>query len=186
MLNWHFDFLVRELNSMASLSRTAWFQVFRFIITLTVLWHPAQGVAHRQHLSWSTIEWNAQANVLEITHRVHAHDASGWLTTQSNVDISITDIEQQAKFALYCSSNFKLRQNQQWQTLEIVGAELQGNYLLTYQQLTLDSPPKSLSYEVSILMDLFRDQEHVVNTILKGQMTSLSFDRQNTHQSVKI
>lgn len=186
MLNWRLNLLVRELDSLASLPKAASFRVFKLAIAFIVLWHPTQGVAHRQHLSWSTVEWNAQTNILEITHRVHAHDASAWLTAQSNVDIAITDIEQQANFALYCSNNFKLQHSQQWQTLEIVGAELQGNYLLTYQQLTLDSPPISLSYEVSILMDLFQDQEHVVNTISKGQTTSLNFDRQNTHQSVQI
>jgi hypothetical protein len=162
------------------------FRVFRLVITLTVLWYPTQGVAHRQHLSWSTIEWNAQANVLEITHRVHAHDASAWLSAKSNIDITITDIEQQAKFAHYCSKNFKLRNGRQWQMLELLGAELQGNYLLTYQQLSLDSPPTTLSYRVSILMDYFGDQDHVVNTILNGQTTTLSFDLQNTYQDVQF
>ncbi|MFT6433379.1 MAG: hypothetical protein ACJAVI_001421 [Candidatus Azotimanducaceae bacterium] len=173
MFNWSFD-------------KTAKIRALSLIIALTALWYPTQGIAHRQHLSWSTIEWNANAKVLEITHRVHAHDASAWLTAQSKVDIAITDIEQQAKFALYCSKTFKLRNGQQWQTLELVGAELQGNYLLTYQQLSLDLAPTSLSYRATILMDFFSDQEHVVNTILENQTTSLNFNLQNTYQDVKI
>jgi hypothetical protein len=153
---------------------------------LTCLACPPQSLAHRQHLSWSTIVWNEQASMLEITHRVHAHDASTWLRARSKTEIDITDIQHQARFALYSAERFKLQNNQSWQAPELLGAELKGNYFLTYQQLHLDAAPTSLFFEITILMDLFDDQEHIVNVESSGGVKSLSFDLQNTYQGVQI
>jgi len=147
---------------------------------------PPQSLAHRQHLSWSTIVWNEQASMLEITHRVHAHDASTWLRARSKAEIDITDIQHQARFALYSAERFKLQNNQSWQAPELLGAELKGNYFLTYQQLHLDAAPTSLFFEITILMDLFDDQEHIVNVESRSGVKSLSFDLQNTYQGVQI
>jgi len=161
-------------------------QTVLVLTTILVLLMSSFVFAHRQHLSWSTVKWNQQAKVLEITHRVHAHDASAWLSASSNAEVDITGIEEQAKFALYCADNFKLRTGETWQLLELLGAELNGNYLHVYQQLPLTMPPAEIYYQTTILMDLFNDQEHVVNTLVGSETRSLSFNLQRTSQGIEI
>ena len=185
MLNLHLELLSHSLNR-SNLHSGSGALAASLIIFMACLGFPQEGSAHRQHLSWSTIEWNEQAKVLEITHRVHAHDASAWLTAQSNAEVDITDIEQQARFALYCAERFKIQHSQNWQEPELLGAELKGNFLLTYQQLSLTAAPASLFFETTILMDLFDDQEHVVNTVSASGTKSLSFNMQNTYQGVQL
>jgi hypothetical protein len=186
MLNFHPDSKRYRSSRHANLvSFRAFSSTLLFFLSVSLVC-PTQTLGHRQHLSWSTIAWNEQSSVLEITHRVHAHDASAWLTARANAEIDITDIEHQARFALYCAERFKLQNNQTWQNPELLGAELKGNYLLTYQQLKLDAAPTSLFFEITILMDLFVDQEHVVNTASGGSTKSLNFNLQNTSQGVKI
>ncbi len=87
---------------------------------------------------------------------------------------------------MYSAERFKLQNNQIWQAPELLGAELKGNYFLTYQQLNLDAAPTSLFFEITILMDLFDDQEHIVNVESSSGVKSLSFDLQNTYQGVQI
>ena len=186
MLNFHPDSKRYRSSRHANLvSFRAFSSTLLFFLSVSLVC-PTQTLGHRQHLSWSTIAWNEQSRVLEITHRVHAHDASAWLKARANAEIDITNIEHQARFALYCAERFKLQNNQTWQNPELLGAELKGNYLLTYQQLKLDAAPTSLFFEITILMDLFVDQEHVVNTASGGSTKSLSFNLQNTSQGVKI
>ena len=186
MLNFRLEMANQKRPLVSCEFRPAAFLAGLFAITLALLTYASPGHAHRQHLSWTTIEWNAQASVLEITHRVHAHDASAWLAEQTKVPLDITDIEHQAKFALYCAEQFHLQKDQQWQELELLGAEIKGNFLLTYQQLPLTSAPVSLFFKTTILMDLFSDQEHVVNINSANGTKSLSFDLQHTYQGIQL
>ena len=120
-------------------------------------------LAHRQHYSWTKISWGEQEGRLEIEHRIHQHDAILLLRNQSGFGIDITEAEQQAKYALYVSDHFQLSYSDVTFELTLLGAELIGQYLMVYQEISLNSRPVALTIESNILMETFTDQINVVD-----------------------
>jgi hypothetical protein len=134
--------------------------------------------AHRQHIGWTSINWNDRANSLELVHRVHEHDAQLYLDRNTDEEASVTDLRGRAEFALYLSNHFRISvEPETAETVELIGAELIGQYLMVYQEFTLTGPPKALAVYSGILMDQFPDQVNMVNIDINGVKQTLQFNR---------
>ena len=133
-------------------------------------------LAHRSQTVLSTVMWNAAATVLEVTHRLHPHDAELALQQTSGVlQVDITAVKNQAALMIYIDDRFVLTDGGRRLTLEPVGAEFEGDTLLLYQQCKLKAPPARLAIDDRILRDIFEAQANLVNVRLAERTRTFLF-----------
>ena len=136
---------------------------------------PAAG--HRQHATMTELVWNERDGSLEITHRLHAHDALSVMQAQlEDPDARLSDVETRARLALHVAEQFGLRhlptqaaEDPETIDLEVIGAELDGEHVNVYQEATLNRPPRALHVRCQILRDAFTDATNLVNLELPGR-----------------
>jgi hypothetical protein len=125
----------------------------------------APALAHRAKAGVTTIEWNARTEMLEVIHRLHAHDAQVAVADVMGVHPpDLGDLKPRAALALYVSQTFTLAgEDGATIPLDIVGAEIEGAYVYIYQEAALPALPGSLLVTNNILIDVFRNQMNTVN-----------------------
>ena len=145
----------------------------------------APAFADRQRLSVSTVEWDAPARTLGITHRIHVHDAEQALLREGLLEgPDLYRLENRARFALYVSRQFRLAGAEADIALESLGAEIEGNYIWVYQQAELTKAPDKLYVDCKILRDVFSDQSNHVNVIVSDDVQTLTFTKGDGIKSV--
>lgn len=133
-------------------------------------------LAHRSQTVFSTVMWNAASSMLEVTHRLHPHDAELALQQELRVgQVDITVVKNQAQLMLYIEDRFVLTDGGRKLTLEPVGAEFEGDTLIVYQQASLKAPPTKLAVDDRILRDVFEAQANLVNVRLAERTRTLLF-----------
>ena len=149
--------------------------LYRSLLIIAALGLAQVAWAHRAPGSLTTIEWNETSGCTEIIHRLHSHDAELGVASILGVSkFSIIDTEARAQAALYVESRFHIEQENLELTLELVGAELVGQYLFVYQEL-----PKRLDAKIrvrnDILRDVYAEQINQVNINDGGVVRTLTF-----------
>jgi hypothetical protein len=157
---------------------------------LVVAWLiPTPLVAHRAHISLTTVEWNARARTLELIHRVHLHDAQRVLDEVAPTrDLALADLEGRARFALYVESCLALwlGSEEAELALTLVGAEIEGDHILVFQEIELPEHPSALRVKCTLLRDLFDDQANHVNLTVDERTRTLRFSGEDETKSVRF
>lgn len=133
-------------------------------------------LAHRAQTVLSTVIWNAASGMLEVTHRLHAHDAELTLAATTGapmVDIGV--VSNQAQLMLYVDTHFGLTDSGRKIALQPLGAEFEGEAILLYQECKLAAPPRDLAVDNRILRDVFEGQTNLVNVRLAERTRTLIF-----------
>ena len=136
--------------------------------------------AHRMPGSLSTIKKNPHTGGIEVIHRLHNHDAElGIITILKDRSISLEQLVGRAHLALYVEERFRLATIDDGTVaapleLELIGAELDGEFILVYQELTGELPAR-IAVRDDILRDVFPDQVNHVNIVVDGSVHSLTF-----------
>ncbi|MDP3495365.1 MAG: hypothetical protein Q8R82_19835 [Hyphomonadaceae bacterium] len=140
-------------------------------------------LAHRSQTVLSTVMWNAGSSMLEVTHRVHNADAEAWLAQLGQGSgasaIDITVVRNQAQMMLYVEQHFGLTEGGKKIALQALGAEVEGEALLLYQQCKLAAAPTGLAIDNRILRDVFDGQTNLVNVRLAQRTRTLIFSGQD-------
>ncbi|MFV3074375.1 DUF6702 family protein [Niveispirillum fermenti] len=148
------------------------------------------GLAHRAKSVLTLVRWNAGAGLLEVDHALHAHD--GEMALNRIVKVATPDLSQvrdQARLALYTEARFTLTPPDAASlTLRLIGAELAGDDLHVYQDVSLPAPPARLRVRNTILRDVFRTQVNQVNFDMGGgdpsRIRTLTFIGADTDKDV--
>jgi hypothetical protein len=135
--------------------------------------------AHRSQTVLTLVNWNVSTSKLEVIHRLHAHDAEVCLAQTTGAtaapDVDITQAKNQAKFMLYVEKHFSIRGPSGAIALEPLGAELEADALVLYQEARLPAPPKELTIDNQIMRDVFEQQANIVNIKLAQRTRTLIF-----------
>ncbi|MFT6516790.1 MAG: hypothetical protein ACJATP_000446 [Candidatus Azotimanducaceae bacterium] len=157
------------------------------LITALLLTAAGQVQAHRQHMNWTTITWNAESLQLEVEHRLHEHDAQLILGDLQYDMPNLVRTADRARVALYVAERFSLTlTDQDTASLELVGAELNGNMVFVYQTLSLEKIPAALTISTHILMDVHSDQINKVNIEFTRPTQTLTFNQQSSPEVAQI
>jgi hypothetical protein len=133
-------------------------------------------LAHRSQSVLSTVSWNAGKSTLEVTHRLHAHDAEVGLALSTGVKaIDITQVRNQAQLMLYVEKRFSLSDGVATIALSPLDAEIQAEVILLHQEAKRAAPPTELVIEDQILCDVFDGQTNLVNVKLAQRTRTLIF-----------
>lgn len=144
-----------------------------------------QALADRQRLSLTEVTYNAQTQTVDVTHRLHLHDAQMALVREGLLDSpDLTSIRAQAQLAVYVSGQFDLIDGEDALALETLGAEQDGNYIYVFQQAAKDASPNSLQIESKILQSVFADQVNHVNVRLTDAVQTFIFTQGDAPKSV--
>lgn len=135
----------------------------RSVVAVLTLGIAVSAAAHREPGSLTTIQWNASSGRTEIVHRLHSHDAElGVGEVMGIADLSVLDLEGRAIIALYVEARFRIAADEEDIELDLIGAELAGDYLLVYQEHSAELPVQ-IRVRDSILRDVYPAQVNQVN-----------------------
>jgi hypothetical protein len=140
----------------------------------------ALAFAHRMPGSISTVKRSASGDTIEIIHRLHAHDAElGVAAALGKRNISLETLVDRAQLALYVEERFVMAAYVDGQIrnrlpLELIGAELDGEFVLVYQEFA-GQLPVDLAIRDDILRDVFPGQVNHVNVAVGGEVRSVTF-----------
>ncbi|WP_017930239.1 DUF6702 family protein [Robiginitomaculum antarcticum] len=133
--------------------------------------------AHRQKLTYTEIEWLAEAKEIGVTHRLHMHDAARALVAENLLDAPVlTDLRAQAILALYISEQFAIYGADGTRiALTLIGAQIDGSDIFVFQTAALNAPPRGLSIFCEILHGAYASQKNHVTVNLPGEIHTLTF-----------
>lgn len=110
-----------------------------FGVLLAMITGSGAADAHRGHGAWTDVTWAGDR--FEITHRMHLADAIELLRGIAP-DTVVDSIEGQARLALYVESRFAIQDADGTPVaLDTIGAEIDDDFLLVYQEWPVGSPP---------------------------------------------
>jgi hypothetical protein len=136
--------------------------------------------ADRQPLGLTTIKRSPTSGAVEIIHRLHNHDAELGLNLVLGERVASLDtLEGRARFALYVESRFTVATAGDDSVgaplaLELIGAELDGQDILVYQEFAGEFPA-AVAIRNEVLRDVFPEQVNLVNVAVDGEIRSLTF-----------
>lgn len=118
--------------------------------------------AHRSHVTLTRVALNERSGLWEIVHAIHYHDALRLLASLGVPDnVQPGSIEGRARVALEVEKSFR------WSTLDgqsltplTVGAELEGDNLLVYQEMSAPASGGRMVVETTFMQDVFADQSN--------------------------
>lgn len=140
----------------------------------------ALSYADRQPGSLSTIKTSPSSGNIEIIHRLHNHDAEfGVMAYYADRSLTLDSLVGRAKLALYVEQRFTLAALSEDGVgapldLELIGAELNGQFVLVYQEFRGEMPAK-FAVRDDILRDIFPEQVNHVNIAAGSEIRSLVF-----------
>ena len=144
--------------------------------------------APRMPLGVTTVTYNENTDSVEIIHRLHRHDAEqAMIQVIAEPGVDLMEVAVQARLALYAEAHFQIArvvdgQPGQALGLELVGAELDGDYVLIYQEYP-GHLPSEIAVRDDILRDLFPEQVNRVNiTTATGTKTLVFKADDSWHQ----
>ena len=136
-----------------------------------------KAAAHDAHYGLTSIEWNAATRMIEVIHRHHAHHVLDAIAAMTGSPSAGFDAPQdRAAFASYLEETFALRApGGEAVTLTLVGAELEGDFFIIYQEAGPMDEPAGLHVRNDFLADIFRSQTNHVNLSWGGGSDTLVF-----------
>ena len=158
-------------------------------VLLAGFWPAAD--AHRMPGSLSTIKPAASGGHMEIIHRLHTSDAEeGLAAVLNDRTFTLGGLASRARLALYVEEKFVVAAAADGQIgaplpLELVGAELDGEFVLVYQELE-SSLPAEIAVRDDILRDVFPGQVNLLNIAVDGRVRSLTFAGDDEWLTVKL
>lgn len=163
-----------------AITKQAFFRKTGVYACAVTIFITAFAFAHRMPGSLSTIKTNAETGIIEIIHRLHIHDAElGMVVLTGERQLTLDQLAGRARLALYVEEQFAIApvvagQIGQRLPLELIGAELDGDFVLVYQQYTGDLPA-AIAVRDAILNDVFPGQINHVNVASGDEIRSLTF-----------
>lgn len=131
-----------------------------FLVLIAAIGLAGPAAAHRLPTTETTIA-PLEDGALGITHRFHTHDVIRILLADPEIgQPDPTDLEHQARFALYVADHFEIALpgsdefQRQPVEAEILGAELDGDYFFVYQELALPADVDTLWFRSTLLSEL--------------------------------
>ena len=141
--------------------------------------------------SISTVKRSASGDAIEIIHRLHTHDAElGVAAALGKHNVSLETLVDRAQLALYVEERFVIAAYEDGRIsnrlpLELIGAELAGEFVLVYQEFA-GQLPADLAIRDDILRDVFPEQVNHVNVAVAGEVRSVTFSGDDEWRMLKV
>lgn len=123
----------------------------RWLLAVTALLASALCAAHRGHAVWTDITWAGEG--FEIVHRLHLADAIAVNRHMGGLE-AIEELASLARVALYVEQRFTIHHNDASEALATVGAEIEDDFMLVYQEWSTPLPERFPAIDNRVLLDI--------------------------------
>jgi len=142
--------------------------------------------AHREQTILTTMECNERTGLAEIIHRTFAHDVEHTLGNRLQVLGGLDNLEARARVSLEFSNSFTLWNEQGEKIpLQLVGAELDGEFFYIYQEAGCDILLGPLNVRHEMMRNYWPDMTNQLNIYYPSGTRSLVFDNNSGMQQVQ-
>jgi hypothetical protein len=112
------------------------------------------------------------------------------MSAMNDLSLSIDHLEGQAQLALYVETRFSVAAIEGDEigaplVLDLIGAEVDGDYVLVYQEFSGSLPP-NVAVRNDILRDIFPEQINHVNIAINQSVHSLIFKDKDAWKSAQL
>jgi hypothetical protein len=147
--------------------------------------------AHRQHHVWTEIERNPNSGLVEISHRLHMQDAISvlQLAGKDKATLPIESVEALAEIALYVDRRFAVSprcQNTKIQSLELVGAGIDDDFIYVFQEMQLSGQLHELVFTSSLLQDIEPYAASFVNLLTPAGQFTYQFAQESPNEQPEV
>ena len=143
--------------------------------------------AHKFHLGFTQIEYNAQSKSAEITIRVFADDLENALSQRSGKSIKLEHKDAAALIAAYVRETFELKgRNGQVKKLTWIGLEPKADVAFLYAKAKMPEGIAGVQLRQRMFFELFEDQVNQVLLKSSNGLSSLEFKRGDDFKALSV
>ncbi len=157
-------------------------------MALLIVLDPIAADAHRLRAALTTVLLNEHSARIEVMHRFYVHDAEQVVAEIIGAGADVLDsAEDRLRFGVYVHERFSLDAEQVALPLDLIGVELEGDFLWVYQAAPLPAPaPGTIGIRHRALRDVWQDQVNTVNVEQGARVRTLTFTGTTDRLSVSL
>lgn len=143
---------------------------------------------HKFHIALYQIEFATEKKMLQITSRIHIDDLEKALEKKYKKKIFIASEKNSAEellFKEYVINRFSIKVNGQTKPLNFLSKEVDGDELVCYLNIKNIAKINALEIYNSVLIEVFSDQQNLVNVSVLGEKQSYLFTNSSTSKEFK-
>lgn len=144
---------------------------------------------HKFYIAIYQIEYAQEKKMLQITSRIFIDDINEVLEKNYHKKTHIGEKNQSPEDLVlmnkYIAERFSIKINGQPKSFQFVSTEVESNIIIGYYKITDISKIKTLEVKNTILMDLFSDQQNIIQSKIYGEKQSLLLTLDNTNDVLK-
>nr|WP_315149626.1 DUF6702 family protein [uncultured Flavobacterium sp.] len=163
-------------------------QILSILLPILFLTVSAAAV-HKFHMALYQIDFASEKKMLQITSRIHIDDLNKALEIKHKKKMSIGDEKQTSEdsFLLkeYLTSNFSIKVNEQVKPMNFLSQEIDGDELVCFWNIKGISKIGTLEIYNSILIDVFADQQNMVNVNVASLKKSFILTKTVNYKNLK-
>ena len=144
---------------------------------------------HKFYIAIYQIEYAQEKKMLQITSRIFIDDMNEVLEKNYHKKTHIGEKNESAEDIVlmnkYISDKFSIKVNGQNKPFQFVSTEVENNILIGYYKITDIPKIKTLEVKNTILIDLFPEQQNIIQSKIYGEKQSLLLSIDNIKGMLK-
>lgn len=144
---------------------------------------------HKFYIAIYQIEYAQEKKMIQITSRIFIDDMNEVLEKTYHKKTHIGEKNQSEEDVVlmnrYLLDKFSIKVNGQSKSFQYVSSEVDNNIIIGYYKITNISKIKTLEVKNTVLMDLFPEQQNIVQSKIYGEKESLLLTIDNVKGMLK-
>ncbi len=159
------------------------------IVVILILFALTSFTVHKFYIAIYQINFVPEKKRIEITSRIFVDDLNAALEQRFKVKTHIGEVnetaEDIAKMNQYLLEHFKIKVNGVPKNILFVSKEMESNVVVGLYKITDISSIKTLSVENTSLMEVYSEQQNIIQTNFNGKKQSLLLNSDNPNGVLK-
>ena len=159
------------------------------ILSLLLLFTLTSFTIHKFYIAIYQINFISEKKRLEITSRIFVDDLNAALLKKYKIKTHIGEStetkEDITMMNQYLIEHFKIKVNGNSKNIQFISKEMENNVVIGYYKIIDVSSIKTLSIQNATLMEVFSDQQNIIQTNFNGKKQSLLLTLENPNGVLK-
>ena len=159
------------------------------IFSLLLLFTLTSYTIHKFYIAIYQINFISDKKRLEITSRIFVDDLNAALfknyKIKTHIGESTETKEDITMMNQYLIEHFKIKVNGNSKNIQFISKEMENNVVIGYYKIIDVSSIKTLSIQNATLMEVFSDQQNIIQTNFNGKKQSLLLTLENPNGVLK-
>lgn len=147
-------------------------------------------IKHPFHVSVCDINYNEDANTLEVTHKIFLDDLEEALKQEFGGKIDLLNIQDHQKtdemIIAYMDENFGIMINNEEKKTNFLGKEVEGDAMWLYLEVEKVKKLEQIRINNTILFEIFDDQINLVHVKKDRKLKSIKLTPKKNQDKIKF